>query len=184
MAESAGGNARAPVNGKNRLRDTRRGAGFAGLVSGAVALGTAELLSRLVPRPSLVLGVGEVVISKVPPRLADAVIGMFGRSDKTVLVVGIVAVSVLLATALGLAARRRPWLAPVGFGIASALGIVAGISRYPAAAPLATLAVGSGGAVAGVLCLRRLLAVRAGRPEVQDSRREVLRLGAIAVGAA
>ncbi|MDQ6617703.1 MAG: molybdopterin-dependent oxidoreductase [Actinomycetota bacterium] len=164
------------------LGRTAAGAGLAGVLSGAVALGTAEVLRRLVPRPSLVLAVGEVVISKVPAGVADTAIAMFGRNDKTVLVIGITVVSLVLAAAVGIAARRRHWVAPVGFGLAAAAGIGAGISRS-SAAPLATVLVGVGGAGAGVLCLRGLLNPRRRPAEAVDSRRRFLRVGAAAAGA-
>ncbi len=163
---------------------SRTGGALAGVTSGAVALGVAELLSHLVPRPSLVLAVGEVVIATVPPTLADAAIGMFGRSDKTVLVVGITVVALLLAGALGVAARRRPWVATIGFAASAVMGAVAGTSRSPAA-PVATAIVAGAGALSGLLCLRWLRggAPAAAPPVVGESRRQVLRVGATAAGA-
>ncbi|MDQ6727782.1 MAG: hypothetical protein M3066_16690, partial [Actinomycetota bacterium] len=155
-------------------------AGLAGLVSGALALATSEALCRLVPRPSLVLDVGEVVIAHVPPRVSDAVIGMFGRSDKTVLVAGIIVVSLLLAAALGVTARRRFWAAMVGFGLAAVAGALAGISRSPGT-PLATVAVVAGGAGAGLLCLRNLLGRRRSSGVVLHGRRQMLQVGAYAL---
>jgi len=150
------------------------------------ALGAAEVLARLVPRPSLILEVGEVVISKVPAGVADRVIGMFGRNDKAVLVVGIAAVSLLLGAVIGSLSRRRYWVAAVGYGMSAAAGVLAGVARSPAA-PLATVAVGAGGAAAGLLSLQWMLGRLIGpRPatDVVDSRRQVLRVGGAAVVAA
>jgi len=129
--------------------------------------------------------VGEVVISRVPAGVADRVIGMFGRNDKAVLVVGIAAVSLVLAALIGTMAYRRYWVASVGYSLSAAIGVLAGISRSPAA-PLATLAVGAGGAGAGLSCLRMLLGLRSGATsdgDVVDSRRQILRVGAAAVAA-
>jgi len=125
--------------------------------------------------------VGEVVISRVPPSLADSVIGMFGRNDKSVLVVGIAVTSLAVAAVLGLVARRRYWVATVGFGLFTALGVLAGLSRSPAA-PLATVVVGAGGAGAGLLCLRRLLFRHVPNQDAEplSSRRQVLRVGTTA----
>jgi len=176
---SGGSHATHPV-----VRRTGRSGWLAGLLAGAAALGTAEALARLIPRPSLVLGVGEVLIANVPPSLADTFIGMFGRNDKSVLVAGVAVVSLLVATVLGVVAARHYWMAAVGFVAWTSAGVLAGISRSPTA-PLATVMVGASGAGVGLACLRRLLFGSPKRAqEMEDSRRDVLRVGVAAVAAA
>lgn len=157
------------------------GGAVAGLIAGAAGLGASEVLARLVPRPSLVLAVGEVVISAVPPSVEDAAIATFGRSDKAVLVAAITIVSLALAAALGAAARSRPWVPVGGFLLSAAAGAAAGISRSPAA-PVATVLVAGGGAAGGLVVLWWL--VHPARPAVAaPGRRRVLRFGASAVAA-
>lgn len=154
-------------------------AAMAGMASGAVALAVADVLSRLVPRPSLVLAVGEVVIDHVPATIADEAITMFGGDDKAVLVGGILVVALGVASILGVVARRRFAVAVVGFTGFAAAGTVAGISRWRAA-PVATAVVAATGATAGLLLLRRLLRGRRPEPLAQPGRRRLLRTGAVA----
>ncbi len=47
--------------------------------------------------------------------MEDAAISLFGTNDKLALVVGIIAVSLIIAAALGVAARRRFGVAVLGF---------------------------------------------------------------------
>ncbi|MDP9019973.1 MAG: molybdopterin-binding oxidoreductase, partial [Actinomycetota bacterium] len=109
--------------------DVRRGAG-AGARAGAVALAAAEVLAAIVPgAPSLVASVGQEVIDRVPPVVEDAAISVFGTNDKLALVVGIVAVSLIIAAALGVAARRRFGVAVLGFLAFGAVGLAAAAGR-------------------------------------------------------
>src|SRR5919204_2991647 len=90
----------------------RRPAGaWIGVLSAAVALGTAELLAvPFGPGSSPIVSVGGVVVDSAPEWLKSFAIRTFGTSDKPVLLAGIVAVLVLLAVVLGIASvwRARP----------------------------------------------------------------------------
>src|SRR5687768_3086200 len=97
-------------------RVSGRRATAAGVVSASVALGAGELLSGISGRfPSMVLSVADVLITETPGGLVRWSIRTFGASQKTVLVTGIVTVSLLLGALLGVAGRRRRAWGVVGF---------------------------------------------------------------------
>jgi DMSO/TMAO reductase YedYZ molybdopterin-dependent catalytic subunit len=104
-------------------RVSRRRAALAGVVAAAAALGTSELLSGISARfPSLVLSVASVFIAETPGGIVRWSIETFGASQKTVLVTGIVAASLVFGAQLGLVARRSPTRAAVGFLAFGAVG--------------------------------------------------------------
>lgn len=95
----------------------------AGPVAVVAALGCSELLSGLIePVPSLVLGVAGLFIDETPGGLVRWSIETFGAGQKTLLVVGIIAVCVPSGALLGLAQRRRPPLGIVGFAALGTFG--------------------------------------------------------------
>lgn len=103
---------------------SRGRAAVAGLIAAAAALGTSEFLSGVSGRiPSLVLGVADVVVAETPGGIVRWSIDTFGTNQKAVLVTGIVAVSLLLGAAFGVAARTRFAGGAVGF---AAFGMVGG----------------------------------------------------------
>ena len=144
-----------------RRRGTDLLAALAGLVSAALTLGVAEVLAGLVaPTAAPVLAVGAAFVDVTPGWLKEAAIGLFGTNDKIALFAGMGLVIGLLAAAAGVLARRRQ---VVGDLLVLALGVVgaaAALSR-PDAAPLSVLP-SAGGALAGLLALRHLVA-RLGR---------------------
>jgi DMSO/TMAO reductase YedYZ molybdopterin-dependent catalytic subunit len=125
-----------------------------GLAAAGAALATGELLSGLDERtPSLVLGVAEVFVAETPGGIVRWSIDAFGASQKTVLVTGIVVVSLLLGVVFGLLGRRRWVRGAAGFvafglvgGWAAARGALSSDVRSWLAAALAT--------AVGVLVLR------------------------------
>lgn len=120
-------------------RTSRTFDAVAGAVAAAVALAVGELASAMDSAgASLVTSVGDEFIDRFAASLKDVAVALFGTNDKAALVVGIVVVSLALGAALGVEARRRPWLAPVGFG---AFGLV-GFWAYERA-PLAETWVGA-----------------------------------------
>ena len=128
----------------------------AGARAGAVALAVGEVVAALVPgAPSLVGSVGQEVIDRVPPAVEDAAISLFGTNDKLALVLGIVAVSLIIAAALGVAARRRFGVAVLGFVAFGAVGLAAAAGR-PLGEPGPALLVAGAGVAAGLATLRRL----------------------------
>jgi DMSO/TMAO reductase YedYZ molybdopterin-dependent catalytic subunit len=99
-------------------------AAVAGLAAAGAALATGELLAGLDEHtPSLVLGVAEVFVAQTPGGVVRWSIETFGATQKTILVTGIVVVSLLLGVVFGLVARRRFVLGAAGF---VAFGIVGG----------------------------------------------------------
>jgi len=105
-------------------------AALAGIVSGAVFLGVAELLALLVARgASPILAVGGFVIDIVPQPFKEFAIATFGAYDKVALLAGL-GLAVVIASAIGgmLEDVRRP-LGVIVVAIAGALSTAAVITR-------------------------------------------------------
>jgi DMSO/TMAO reductase YedYZ molybdopterin-dependent catalytic subunit len=139
---------------------TRSLARLAGVVAAGVALGVGELVSAAGTQgQSLVGSVGGEIIDQAPGSLVRTGIDSLGTSDKPVLITTIVVVCLALGALVGPAARRRPWIAPVTFGIAAALGMAAGV-RDPLAdhtvTVVAALLAATAGSVTLLLLLRQL----------------------------
>src|SRR5919108_2506968 len=101
-----------------------------GVLSAAVALGTAELLAvAFGPGSSPIVSVGGVVVDSSPEWLKSFAIRTFGSNDKLVLLAGIVVVVVLLAVVLGIAAGRPPHLGIGALMVLGAVGAAAAVSR-------------------------------------------------------
>ena len=101
-----------------------------GVLSGAVALGAAELLAAAFgPGSSPILAVGGAAIDASPEWLKSFAIRTFGASDKLALLVGIGLVLAVLAAVLGAASGRRPRLADGGLAVLGAIGAAAAASR-------------------------------------------------------
>jgi DMSO/TMAO reductase YedYZ molybdopterin-dependent catalytic subunit len=136
-------------------------AAAAGIVAGAVAIGVSELLAGLVPgTPSLVLAVGNLVISLQPPGAKDLVTSLFGTGDKTALNAAVVAAALLVAALAGIIGRAdftRAWRILAGFGF---LALVAALLQPSVSAPLAAL--NALVATAGAICALRPLLAEAG----------------------
>ncbi|WP_420639113.1 molybdopterin-dependent oxidoreductase [Candidatus Poriferisocius sp.] len=95
----------------------------AGLVAAGGALGLSEILSGLSRAiPSLVVSVADVFVDNTPGFIARWSIDTLGSAQKPALVWGIVVVSVLLGAVLGLASRKRWWVAPVGLVVFAVVG--------------------------------------------------------------
>ena len=106
-------------------RTATRSAGFvAGVAGAAVALGVGELIEGLSETiPSLVIAVGEVVTDYTPGEVVAFSIANLGASQKTVLKVGIVVLSLAICGLLGrLAARGRRSVAVGGFALFGLIG--------------------------------------------------------------
>jgi DMSO/TMAO reductase YedYZ molybdopterin-dependent catalytic subunit len=139
------------------LMPVRSSASFAGAAAAAVSLGLSELLGGVVAGvPSLVESVGDLVIDTVPPPVKDFAISVFGVYDKPVLVVGIVLVTLALGAVMGSLARRRFWVAILGFAGFAALAALAG-ARDPESGLQPAAMAASLSALAGVWALSWLL---------------------------
>jgi DMSO/TMAO reductase YedYZ molybdopterin-dependent catalytic subunit len=132
---------------------------LAGVVAAGVALGVSEVVTGLGSRnQSLVGSVGNLFIHESGGGVARTAISILGTADKPSLVTGIVVISLIAGAVLGGAARRRPWVAVVGFAAFGLLGAIA-----TAQDALASLGLGITaalfGAAAGLLVLFGLLQV-------------------------
>ncbi len=91
-------------------------ASIAGAVAAIAALGVSELLAGLVEEvPSLILGVAEVFVDETPGGIVRWSIDLFGGSQKTLLVIGIVAVTLALGALFGVLTRRSFATGAAGF---------------------------------------------------------------------
>lgn len=167
-------------------------AAVAGIAAGHLVAGLTD------PAASPVLAVGSTVIDATPTPVKEWAVAHFGTNDKAILLGSVTLVTLVLAAAAGVLARRR-----FGYGVAfllvlTGLALAAALTR-PVAAPVDALP-GVATAVVGLgvlVLLVRLLAGGAARsglavtayPTAGDSRRTFLigaagvGVGAVAVGA-
>jgi len=111
-----------------------RSADLAAAVSGAiaalVAIAVAELMAGLFAgAPSLLIAIGDLIIALQPPGAKDLMVSLFGDADKTVLNAAIAIGALLIAAALGVAARRNWTIGVIGFMVAGAIGLVAALRQ-------------------------------------------------------
>ncbi|WP_443034087.1 molybdopterin-dependent oxidoreductase [Streptomyces sp. CA2R106] len=157
----------------------RRGlAAGSGVLAGVASLGVAELASAAVrPEASPVVAVGGAAIDRTPAAVKDWAIRHFGTEDKTVLQLGILAVLMLFALALGAAALRFRRTGAAGVMVFGVVGAAAALNRPDSTGPtdaLPSLAGALAGAAVLFLLVGRL--TRPGRageaadvPEVPSS---------------
>jgi DMSO/TMAO reductase YedYZ molybdopterin-dependent catalytic subunit len=130
---------------------------IAGLLAAVLAVGVGQLLAGIVaPNGSPVVAVGEAAIDHTPPAVKNFAISAFGANDKTVLVIGILAVLAIFAAIVGAVAMRRLWYGMVGLACFAALGLAAALTR-PTASPgyaVPTLVGAAAAAVALALLVR------------------------------
>jgi DMSO/TMAO reductase YedYZ molybdopterin-dependent catalytic subunit len=127
----------------------------AGVLSGGLALGVAQLIAGIVSSTSSpVVAVGQLSIDFTPPFLKNFAITAFGSNDKAILVGGIFVVLALFAAEIGVLAVRRLSYGMTGLGVFILVGLVAALTRPHASLgdALPTLV----GGAAAVLALRRL----------------------------
>lgn len=109
---------------------------LAGLVSGGVALGIAQLVAGFVgPETFPVVAVGDVTVDLTPAPVKDFAINTFGENDKTVLVGGVLVVLAVVAALIGVLARRRLAYGYAGLAAFGVVGVLAVVTR-PDAGPL------------------------------------------------
>lgn len=128
---------------------TRSLAAAAGVISAGAALAIGELMSGITNRvTSLVIGVAEAMVDWTPGFIARWSIDLFGEHQKTLLVWGIVIISLLVAAVVGRAALRNRGIVLMVF---AAFGVVGGVTaaRVPSAS-------------AGMAWLTAILAAAAG----------------------
>ena len=130
---------------------------LAGVLTGAVALGVAELTAAITgPRGAPVIAVGETAINLTPVPVKDFAIAHFGSHDKEALITGIVVLLVVFAALIGVLAVRRMAYGLAGLAIFAGVGVAAAahLPNATAADVTPTLA-GVGVAVAALVVLVR-----------------------------
>ncbi len=133
----------------------RLAATSSGLLAGAAALATGELAAGFVAKwQSPVVSVAEAVIDAVPRSVKEFAIETFGENDKIALVVGILALSIVFASTLGLLGRRRPLIPTIGFAAFAAVGVWA--SQSASGSPLSAVIPSVLAGVAGASTYRLL----------------------------
>ena len=128
-------------------------AAFAGVVSAAVVLGVAEVISLLVGAAgSPLFAVGSLVIDLAPPAVKEFVIAIFGTGDKAALLTLMGILIVVISAAAGVLESRRPPLGVIAIGIGGVIAFIAVITRAGATGFTGIAAILGG--VAGVVVLR------------------------------
>ena len=124
--------------------------GLAGLLTGAVALGVAELTAAVTgPNGAPVVAVGETAINLTPVPVKEFAIAHFGTHDKQALVTGIVVLLAAFAVLIGVLAVRRLAYGLAALAAFAAVGVAAAVS-LPAATATDVVPTGVGAAVAAV----------------------------------
>ena len=149
--------------------------GLAGLLTGAVALGVAELTAAITgPNGAPVVAVGETAINLTPVPVKEFAIAHFGTHDKQALVIGIVLLLAAFASGIGVLAVRRLAYGLAALAAFAAVGVAAAVS-LPAATATDVVPTLVGAAVAAVTLMLLVRTVRGkadGSPrEARDSRR-------------
>jgi len=148
-----------PARQRARTLDRLWRPALAGVAAAILALGLAELTAALVaPTASPILAVGALVIDIVPAGVKDLVIGLFGTADKLVLIVTIGLVVLVLAALAGVLEHRRPPWGRALVVVASALALLAALTRSGSAAfdALPSLVAAGSGTIVLTVLVRRL----------------------------
>ena len=138
--------------------------GLAGLLTGAVALGVAELTAAVTgPNGAPVIAVGETAINLTPVPVKEFAIAHFGTHDKAVLVAGILMLLAAFAALIGVLAVRRLAYGLAALAVFAAVGVAAAVSQGGGLNVVPTLA---GTAVAAATLVLMVRAIRGtARPE-------------------
>jgi len=103
------------------LLPSKPAAALSGAVGVGVAIAVGEIASKaLNADPSPLYAVGGAFIDRFAGSLKDIAIQLFGKNDKTALILGTVIISLCIGALIGLGARRRQWLPLLAF---SAFGV-------------------------------------------------------------
>jgi DMSO/TMAO reductase YedYZ molybdopterin-dependent catalytic subunit len=130
----------------------------AGALAAVAGIAVGHLTAALVnPDASPVIAVGSAVIDATPTPVKEWAVSTFGNADKPILLGGVALVTLGLASAIGLLARRRRGLALVLLVALTGLAGAAALLR-PTATPLDTLP-GLAAAAAGLAALTGLLSL-------------------------
>jgi DMSO/TMAO reductase YedYZ molybdopterin-dependent catalytic subunit len=97
------------------------------------------------------VAVGGLVIDAAPKGGKDLAIRLFRTNDKLALQIGTIVLLLVIASALGVLARRWRWVGHAGFGVLGALAIGAALTRAGATASWLLPGLFAAGAGAGLL---------------------------------
>ena len=138
--------------------------GLAGLLTGGVALGVAELTAAVTgPNGAPVIAVGETAINLTPVPVKEFAIAHFGTHDKAALIAGILMLLAAFAALIGVLAVRRLAYGLAALGVFAAVGVAAAVSQGGGVNVVPTLA---GTAVAAATLVLMVRAIRGmARPE-------------------
>ena len=132
--------------------------GLAGLLTGAVALGVAELTAAVTgPNGAPVTAVGETAINLTPVPVKEFAIAHFGTHDKAALITGIVVMLAAFAVLIGVLAVRRLAYGLAALAVFAAVGVAAAVSQGGGLNVVPTLA---GTAVAAATLVLMVRAIR------------------------
>ena len=96
---------------------------FTGVLSAAIALGVAMLVSAFIrPQASPIIAVGGQAINLTPTPVKEFAVAHFGTNDKTMLLGGMYVTIALLAMVIGWLARRKLIIGVIGLGAFGVLG--------------------------------------------------------------
>jgi len=129
-----------------------------GLLAAAAGMAAGHLVAAFVnPAASPVVAVGSAVVDSTPTPVKEWAVHTFGTADKPVLLTVVSMVTVLVAAAIGLLARRRPGLGTVLLVSLAGLAGAAAFTR-PAALPqdITPALVAAVAGVTALAWLRRL----------------------------
>ena len=136
--------------------------GLAGLLTGGVALGVAELTAAVTgPNGAPVIAVGETAINLTPVPVKEFAIAHFGTHDKAALVAGILMLLAAFAALIGVLAVRRLAYGLAALGVFAAVGVAAAVSQGGGLNVVPTLA---GTAVAAATLVLMVRAIRGTGP--------------------
>ncbi len=108
----------------------------AALLAAAAGAGAGHLVAGLVsPEASPVLAVGSTVIDATPTPVKEWAVSTFGTADKAILVGSVSVVTLVLAAAAGVLARRHRTAGLAVIGVIAMLAVVAAVLR-PTAQPV------------------------------------------------
>ncbi|MBO0842201.1 MAG: molybdopterin-dependent oxidoreductase [Nocardioides sp.] len=154
----------------------------AGIASGILGLGIAELIAALLKGPSPLLALGDRVIDLTPRPVKDAVIGAVGGADKQLLLAIVAIVTLALLGLAGTLARKR---VAYGVGLLVVLGVIGvaalfGRSNGNVAGSVFGLVVGVMVGIVGLVWLTRTTTPENVAPDGFDRRRFLLAASSMA----
>ena len=146
------------------LLPSKPAAALSGAVGVGVAIAVGEIASKaLSADPSPLYAVGGAFIDRFAGSLKDIAIQLFGKNDKTALIVGTVLIALSIGALIGIGARRRQWLPLLAFSAFGVFGAWAQTVRADVGILDACLAAIYAVAI-GVACTHLLLHLATPKP--------------------